>query len=218
MGELKWSDRPTDDLLATQLAWMDFLKKEWPEHILEIRQGFTALSIRWKNPENQLVFRNKVNRVKVTKSELSSRIWELPVCYDPKFATDLGSLALIHRLTTHQLIDLHSAQIYRLHFFGFLPGFMYLNGLPKQLHTPRKATPDRSVKAGSVAIGGAQTGIYPAESPGGWHVIGACPVRMFDPQTHPPVWAEQGDCVKFVQIDPIEMDKLLQNPPFPKNR
>jgi inhibitor of KinA len=218
LGELRWNEPPSDTLLSRQLGWLEFLKKEMQEEIAEIRQGFTTLSIRWKNPENQLVFKNNISRFKVKKPELPSKIWELPVCYDPEFSADLGSLALIHRMTTHQLIDLHSSPIYRLHFFGFLPGFMYLNGLPESLHTPRKAVPDRSIEAGSVAIGGAQTGIYPMESPGGWHVIGKCPVQMFDAQSGTPVWAEPGDQIKFVQIDAEEMEKLLLNPPFPSSQ
>lgn len=215
MGELRWNETPSDKLLSSQLAWMEFLKIEWREQWMEIRQGFTALSIRWKSAENQMVFRNKVSKFKVKKLELSSRIWTLPVCYNPRFETDLSSLALIHRMTTNQIIDLHSSVTYRLHFFGFLPGFMYLNGLPEQIHTRRKTVPDRSVEAGSVAIGGSQTGIYPMESPGGWHVIGKCPVLMFDANSRVPVWAEPGDLVKFEQIDAEELEKLSVNPSFP---
>lgn len=218
IGELKWDETPSDDLLARQLGWMDFLKKELLEQITEVKLGFTALSICWKIPENQRLFQNQVKRLKVSNRELSSRIWELPVCYDLEFGKDLDSLAMFHRMTIPELIKMHSSQTYRLHFFGFLPGFMYLNGLPEQLHTPRKSIPDRSVEAGSVAIGGAQTGIYPIESPGGWHVIGRCPLVMFDPHSSPPVWAEPGDLIKFEQIDADKMKKLLLLPPTPTSR
>jgi KipI family sensor histidine kinase inhibitor len=215
-GELQWSDPPSDSLLSVQLSWVDFLKKAFHDQVVEVRQGFTALSICWKNPENQNIFRNSVNKISIPKLELSARIWELPVCYDASFGRDLGSLAITHRMTINELIELHSTVTYRLHFFGFLPGFMYLNGLPKQLHTPRKAIPDRSVEAGSVAIGGTQTGIYPIESPGGWHLIGKCPVSLFNPKHCPPVWAEPGDLIKFQPIDLGEMERLLHNPVFPK--
>lgn len=218
LGELRWNEAPSDSLLARQLGWEEFLKREWPEQIVETRQGFTALSVKWKNPENQIHFRENFEKFHVIKHELSDVIWELPVCYEPEFGKDLHSLALEHQMTSQQVINLHSSATYRLHFFGFLPGFMYLNGLSKLLHTRRKSVPDRSVEAGSVAIGGSQTGVYPMESPGGWHIIGKCPVRLFDPKSNPSVWAKPGDCIKFEPIDSSEMEELLLNPPFPKKR
>jgi KipI family sensor histidine kinase inhibitor len=218
LGELRWSQTPSDTLLEIQLGWIDFLKSELLDMIVEIRQGYTALSIQWKSVESQSYFKDNFKKFAVRKRHLSQRIWEIPVCYEPDFGKDLRALALLHRMTTYQLIDLHSSQTYRIHFCGFLPGFMYLNGLPDQLHTPRKSAPDRTIEAGSVAIGGAQTGIYPMESPGGWHVIGKCPIRMFDPNTTPPVWAEPGDRIQFEQIDSATMRMMLQNPPLPKSR
>lgn len=218
LGELQWEAPPSDSLLSMQLAWAELLNTSFKNQVLEVRQGFTALSVRWQKPGYQTDFQNRFRKISVPKHELSSRIWELPVCYDPGFGRDLASLAAAHRMTVSKLVELHSAVAYRLHFFGFLPGFMYLSGLPEQLHTPRKAIPDRAVDAGSVAIGGTQTGIYPTESPGGWHLIGRCPVSLFDPKKNPPVWAEPGDLVKFEPIDLGEMERLLQNPPLPKCR
>ena len=215
LGELRWGELPSDELLISQLAWLDFLREEWQEQWIELRQGFTALSIRWKNSDYQTIFKNNVDRFHVKKSQLSSVTWKLPVCYDPEYGTDLHSLAHILRMTTHQIIDLHSSVTYRLHFFGFLPGFMYLHGLPELLHVPRKAMPDRVIQAGSVAIGSSQTGIYPTKSPGGWHVIGKCPVLTFDAHSHPPVWAQPGDFIKFEQVDAEKMKNLLANPSFP---
>ncbi|GAA0881294.1 hypothetical protein GCM10009119_42640 [Algoriphagus jejuensis] len=218
LGELHWNEPASDSLLAKQLGWLNFINKEFEDQVVERRQGYTALSIYWKTAENQTAFQNKLSKFRVHNHELSSKIWELPVCYDPKYGRDLGSLAVQHRLTANELIQLHSSVTYRLHFFGFLPGFMYLNGLSEQLHTPRKPVPDRNVDAGSVAIGGAQTGIYPMESPGGWHLIGRCPVKLFDPEKNPPVWAEPGDRIKFEPIGLDEMEQLLQNQPIPKSQ
>ena len=218
LGELRWNQPPSDALLEKQLGWMEFLKKEWQDQTVELRQGYTAICIQWKSPESQIFFKDNLKKFNVRKHQLSDRIWELPVCYEPEYGKDLGSMALIHQMTMHQLIDLHSAAIYRIHFFGFLPGFMYLSGLPEQLNTPRKSIPDPTIEPGSVAIGGAQTGIYPMGSPGGWHIIGKCPVRMFDPKATPPVWAAPGDRVKFEQVDSAELKKLMQYPHFPKNR
>lgn len=218
LGELRWDLIPDDFLLATQMGWMDFLEKEWQAQILEIRQGFTAVSILWQSAAAQASFQKQFQRFKVKPSTLSSQVWEIPVCYASEYGHDLGALAVGHRLTVNDLIALHSSVTYRLHFYGFLPGFPYLNGLPEQLHTPRKTVPDRTVEAGSVAIGGRQTGIYPQESPGGWHVIGRSPVRLFDIAKDPPVIASPGDRIKFEPIDLAEMDKMLLSPPYPRKR
>ena len=218
LGELRWKSKPDDFLLSKQLGWLAFLEKEWKPQLLEVRQGFTALALLWKNPESQQSFQKLISKIKITSKPLSSQVWEVPVCYDSEYGPDLGAIALAHRLTVNQLIALHSSINYRLHFFGFLPGFPYLNGLPVQLQTPRKAVPDRSVDAGSVAIGGSQTGIYPKESPGGWHVIGRTPIQLFDVNKTPPVWALPGDQLKFTPINPEEMEKMLESPPFPRKK
>lgn len=218
LGEIKWEKSPDDLLLSYQLGYLELIRSEWHDQLSEIRQGFTTLSILWNTPEAQLSFQLQFQKIKVKKKELSSQIWEIPVCYSSDYGSDLGSLAMTHRMTVNQLITLHSSVIYRLHFFGFLPGFPYLNGLPPELFTPRKSVPDRIVEAGSVAIGGKQTGIYPQESPGGWHVIGRSPVRLFDLEKDPPVFATPGDLWKFVPIHPDEMEKMLITPPFPRKR
>lgn len=216
LGEIKWDSAPDDFLLSIQLGYKDFLQQEWKDHFIEIRQGFTALGILWKTPDAQSNFQRKFLKIKVKSKELSTRIWEIPVCYAPEYGYDLGSLAIAHRMRVNEVITLHSSVTYRLHFFGFLPGFPYLNGLPKQLHTPRKSVPDRTVDAGSVAIGGGQTGIYTQESPGGWHVIGRSPILLFDLEKESPVFALPGDLWRFEPIDHDEMEKMLISPPFPR--
>lgn len=218
LGEIQWERSPDDFLLSRQLGYLDFLRKEWSEQITEARQGFTALTILWKTPEAQLNFQRQFPKIKVKPKELSPLIWEIPVCYGPEYGYDLGSLAMAHRMRVNEVIALHSSATYRLHFFGFLPGFPYLNGLPEQLHTPRKPVPDRSVDAGSVAIGGKQTGIYPQNSPGGWHVIGRSPISLFDLEKDPPVFATPGDLWRFEPIDADEMERMLNSPPFPRKR
>src|SRR5262249_2559426 len=101
----------------------------------------------------------------------------VPVLYG---GPDLSDLARERSLTEEQLIRLHAAGSYRVAFLGFAPGFAYLTGLPRQLHAPRLATPRTRVPAGSVAIGGQYTGIYPDETPGGWRLIGRSPVTLFE--------------------------------------
>ena len=135
---------------------------------------------------------------------------EIPVCYESEFAPDLGNVANKLCLTEEQIIGLHLSSEYSVYFLGFAPGFAYLGGLVPQLHVPRLATPRKHVAAGSVAIAGAQTGIYPNDSPGGWQLIGRTPLQMFDADTDPPSLTQPGDQVRFRRIDRAEFDRLYR--------
>jgi inhibitor of KinA len=129
-----------------------------------------------------------------------SRLVEVQVCYDPEFAFDLDHVARHGHISPRKVVDLHSAAEYRVGCIGFTPGFPFLAGLPKQLATPRRAIPRKEIPAGSVGIGGTQTGIYPLRSPGGWNIIGRTPVRLFDPAKSPPTLLRAGDRVRFRAI------------------
>lgn len=129
------------------------------------------------------------------------RLVEIPVCYGGDPGPDLESLASLHGLTADDVVALHAAGDYRVHLIGFVPGFPYLGGLDAKLATPRRESPRTIVPAGSVGIGGAQTGIYPVESPGGWHLIGRTPLRLFDAHREPPALLRAGDRVRFVPVD-----------------
>ena len=125
----------------------------------------------------------------------------LPVCYDARLAPDLAAVAEHTGLDSETLVNLHSTADYRVYFLGFKPGFAYLGGLPDALHMPRKDSPRLNVPAGSVGIGGAQTGIYPAPSPGGWQLIGRTPNRLFDLQQSPPSYLQPGDRLRIQRIN-----------------
>jgi len=129
------------------------------------------------------------------------RLLEIPVCYGGELGPDLESVASLHGLTADEAIELHAAGDYRVHLIGFVPGFPYLGGLDPKLATPRRESPRTVVPAGSVGIGGAQTGIYPVESPGGWQLIGRTPLRLFDAHRDPPALLRAGDRVRFVPVD-----------------
>jgi inhibitor of KinA len=146
-------------------------------------------------------------RVRRTKS--NARLVEIPVCYDPEFALDLDHVALQAKLTPTEVVDLHSRAEYRVSCIGFVPGFPFLAGLPKELSTPRRATPRKEIPAGSVGIGGAQTGIYPLRSPGGWNLIGRTPLHLFDPEKTPPAFLHAGDRVRFRAITREEFEALV---------
>ena len=105
------------------------------------------------------------------------------------------------KLEIEELISIHTQTKYRIYFLGFLPGFLYLEGLNKRLHFPRKENPILNVPKGAVGIGGKQTGIYPNLSPGGWHLIGNTPLTLFDIKQNPPCFASPGDWVSFTSID-----------------
>ena len=126
---------------------------------------------------------------------------EIPVCYGGEFGADFDALARHAALEPSEVIARHTAGIYRVAMLGFAPGFPYLFGLDPALHMPRRASPRTRVPAGSVAVGGAQTGIYPSELPGGWQLIGRTPAVLFDVHRDPPSLLMPGDTVRFVRID-----------------
>lgn len=125
---------------------------------------------------------------------------EIPVCYDPEFGFDLEEVARNAGVDPKQVVDLHRGVEYRVHCLGFTGGFAFLGGLPQKLATPRRAVPRKEIPAGSVAIGGKQTGIYPIKSPGGWNVIGRTPTKLFDPKNNPPTLLRAGNRVRFRAI------------------
>ena len=131
-----------------------------------------------------------------------SRLVEIPVWYGGEFGPDLADVARHAGLTEAQVVEMHASVEYRVHFLGFTPGFPYLAGLPAVLATPRLNQPRKRIPAGSVAIGGVQTGIYPLASPGGWRLVGRTPVRLFEPGRDPIAWLRMGDRVRFVPIPP----------------
>jgi inhibitor of KinA len=127
---------------------------------------------------------------------------EIPVLYDPRVAPDLEPLAAEKALGVEALVKIHTAAAYRCYQLGFRPGFPFLGGLDSRLHTPRLASPRVRVPAGSVGIGGQQTGVYPVDSPGGWRIIGRTPLRLFDPVRADPFLVHPGDEVAFVPMEP----------------
>lgn len=125
----------------------------------------------------------------------SIRSHVIKVRYDGE---DLADVAARTGMATSDVIEIHSATEYRVFVIGFVPGFAYLGVLDRRLVLPRRESPRKRVPAGSVAIAEAQTGIYPAETPGGWHLIGITDVRMFDPSRTEPALFAVGDRVRFV--------------------
>jgi inhibitor of KinA len=136
------------------------------------------------------------------------RIVEIPVSYDSEFAPDLDDVASHAQITPNQVVDLHSTVEYRVACIGFVPGFPFLAGLPEKLATPRRSVPRKEIFPGSVGIGGAQTGIYPLRSPGGWNLIGRTPLKLFDPTKNPCTLLRPGNRVRFRAITREEFESL----------
>jgi inhibitor of KinA len=128
----------------------------------------------------------------------------VPVCYDLEYGTDLTAVSNQLELSIDEIIELHTKEYYRVYMIGFVPGFPYMGTLPPELEMPRKKTPALKVPMGSVAIAGKQTGIYPAEVPGGWHIIGRTPLQLFDKSTEPYCLFKAGDLIQFKQISKKE--------------
>jgi len=157
----------------------------------------------------------KIESVLKTRSAQNKKgveppLLEIPVCYDREFAFDIDDVARAAGLAEVEVIHRHASAAYRVACVGFIAGFPFLSGLPSELATPRRAVPRKEVPAGSVAIGGAQTGIYLRNSPGGWNVIGRTPLRLFDVQRDPPTILQAGDRVRFREISREEFDALSQ--------
>ena len=133
-------------------------------------------------------------------------LWRLPVCYDFEFGIDIIEVSEKLQMSVEEIIQAHTSHVYTVYGIGFLPGFMYLGGLPTRLEVSRKSTPRLKVQKGAVGLASKQTGIYPQESPGGWNIIGNCPVSMFNPKSDDPCFVSVGDKVQFYPITHAEYD------------
>lgn len=143
---------------------------------------------------------DKMDQIQLPPSD----VLEIPVLYGGEMGPDLESVAAYHHLTPDDVIRIHTSSEYLIYMLGFTPGFTYLGGMSSQIATPRLETPRVRIPAGSVGIAGAQTGVYPIESPGGWQLIGRTPVRMYDPQRETPILPQAGQYIQFYAIDQKE--------------
>ncbi len=146
--------------------------------------------------------RQLLNKIQPQEPEcLPTRLVYVPVCYGGVLGPDLDFVAKFTGLSPREVINMHTATPYLVYMLGFTPGFPYLGGLPEQLVVPRQEKPRSKVPAGSVGIGGNQTGFYPIESTGEWWLIGRTPLKAFDPRQSNPFLTAAGDYIQFVAID-----------------
>jgi KipI family sensor histidine kinase inhibitor len=138
----------------------------------------------------------------------------VPVCYGGELGPDLAAVAAFASMSPDEVVATHAGAIYRVFMLGFVPGFAYMGLLDARIAMPRRATPRVRVPRGAVGIAGVQTGIYPAETPGGWQLIGRTPVKPFDGARPAPFLFKAGDAVRFVPIGLAEYDQLVQRDIF----
>ncbi len=146
-----------------------------------------------------LVAKNLLNSENGNDS-LEGVYWKLPIYYD-KTSTDITSVSEYLKRDVEEIIQFHKKALYKVSFIGFLPGFPYMDGLDERLMIPRKSKPSLQVKSGSVAIAAGVCGIYPQYSPGGWYVLGNCPVPLFDKDRVQPFLLKAMDEIAFYEID-----------------
>ncbi len=191
---------------ARSRAILRFLESERPRAIVDFSAAFDKVLLEFRAGEDAAALApewvGKFSALVPLAAE-DSALHEIFVVYDGE---DLAELAARHGLGIGEVIVRHSAPIYEVALLGFSPGFPYLTGLDPKLHTPRRVAPRPKVPAGSIAIGGAHTGIYSIESPGGWQLLGTTPQRIFDPSRRDPddeamFLLRAGDRVKFVPAE-----------------
>jgi len=171
----------------------DFKKIQYEDAVLKMQSLILSLKTEVQQP---------------ILKEKTTRILNIPVCYNDEFALDLNALSQEKQLSTQEIIELHTAKTYHVFMLGFLPGFPYLGILPKELSYQRKATPRTKVPARSVALAGLQTGIYPSDAPGGWQIIGKTPLPIFLTDVKNPFLFQAGDQVNFHPISKHDFQKI----------
>jgi len=179
------------------------MASQWP-HIRDVVPGMNNLTILFDPlvaDNDGLADRLLTAWNKVTAIKKNGRHIDIPVTYGGERGPDLTVVAEHTGLSIAEIVQRHTAADYIVYFLGFQPGFAYMGGLDPRLATPRRSEPRLVVPAGSVGIGGSQTAIYPAASPGGWQVIGHTDVRLFDPSALPPTLLQPGDHIRFVATE-----------------
>ena len=188
------------------------MEKESSKSVIETIPTYRSLLIIYDpavtNPtkleKEILVLEERISQIKIPPPDTV----EIPVCYGGEFGPDIQFVADHNSITKDDVIRIHSGAEYQIYMIGFTPGFPFLGGLPKELHTPRLETPRSFVPERSVGIANNQTGIYPLASPGGWQLIGKTPLRLFAPEHSNPFIYKVGDRIKFKPISAEDYYRL----------
>ncbi|HEY5715831.1 MAG TPA: allophanate hydrolase subunit 1 [Psychromonas sp.] len=199
--------------LTEQIAYLcEQIESSLADLLLDITPSYTTILVQYDLCKvAPLVVEKQLESIvfqcaQKTVTKKSDKIIHLPVYYDPCVGWDLPALSAKTGLSVEQIITLHSERAYRVCAIGFAPGFAFLAQVPDSISIARHHSPRAFVPAGSVAIADTQTAVYPANSPGGWQIIGNCPITLFDLNQQPISPFSVGDCVQF---KPISRDEFI---------
>lgn len=210
---MDFGDSPESN--ARVRATFRFLQQQRPDYVSEAVAGVQTLVIvlpeTWRDAEHRARAQDALGLAIEQSSSLTEqpgRRVVLPVCYDVSMAPDLQRVCEITGLSATEVIARHQDALYEAELVGFMPGFAYLGGLDATLRVPRLSTPRPAVPAGSLGITGTQCAVYPTATPGGWNLIGRCPLQIFDPHRAQPALIALGDSVQFQSISVSEFERL----------
>ena len=187
------------------------LRQEWGAILRDVVIGYCTVTIyfdplrvdaRWLEAEVRGIAQDSEG-----SSGPEPRAIEVPVCYDAELGPDLADVAACGGCSTDEVVELHAGGVYRVYMVGFVPGFAYLAQVDDRIAMPRRTVPRAAVPAGSVAIAGGQTGVYPRITPGGWNIIGRTPLKPYDPQRQDAFLFRVGDEVRFVPMTREAFDR-----------
>jgi inhibitor of KinA len=207
---VEFGDRIDRQLSATVLALARGLDAEHIAGIIETVPTFRSLTVHYEPlviPASTLVARIDEQMRDLTTMQIRGRVWQLPVCYDLRFAVDLDHVARQASLSPRQIVERHSGTTYHVHMLGFLPGQAYMGDVPAELALERRETPRMKIPAGSLAIATTMSCVFPLETPCGWHVIGRCPIPLWDHARSEALLAP-ADKVAFVPVSIREYEIL----------
>ena len=201
---VEWPELIDEEILNDLLIFKQKIIDYYVDASVYIIHAYNSLLVNYEffnlDSDKEINTLKQIYKLSANDSDSPSKIWKVPVCYDTSFGIDLETLSSEKKIPVKKIIECHTKAIYTVYFIGFLPGFLYLGGLDERLYVPRRSAPRLRVEKGAVALGGKQTGVYPSESPGGWHILGNTPVNFFDVTKQPPCFAKAGDKVQFVPI------------------
>lgn len=214
---IEWPQLISKEILKDIRFFVSEIERENSENILELNFVYCSLLIIYNSKNScyckiKHTLKSLYDNESVISVKSQKTLWHIPVCYNEEFGIDLAYLSSEKKLTVEKIISLHSSVDYTVYGIGFLPGFLYLGGLSEKLYFPRRNFPRLAVPKGAVAIGGNQTGIYPQNSPGGWHIIGNTPISLFDVNKETPCVITPGDEIRFNPItkEEFELIKIAQ--------
>jgi inhibitor of KinA len=207
---IEFEDRIDPDVNARAVRLADAIAAERIAGVRDVVPTYRSIAVYFDplrvDYERLRTYLDSVDPEDRATADRSTGTIRVPVCYGGDLGPDLSEVAAFGGITEQDVVKLHAGGSYRVYMLGFVPGFAYMCAVDSRIAMPRRPSPRVRVPLGSVGIGGIQTGVYPAETPGGWRLIGRTPVKPFDPARAEPFLMKAGDTVQFYPIDRAEYD------------